>query len=106
MKAHKIFQFLFALSLVMGFVVGSGLSNSSTVQASEKEKKERKEKRWDKDRDWDDDKDRREWRERERGRVFRITNTRANASLFSSGTGQREVHPREIRGPFRPRLPR
>ena len=83
MKALKIFQFVFALLLVMGFVVGSGLSNSSMVQASDKEKKERKEK----------------------SRIFRITNIRGNASCISGGPAERE-EPRQIRPPSRPFRPR
>src|SRR5262245_37646040 len=70
MILHNFKQLVFALALALTFVLSSGLSTLSTVEAKDIGDKEKKEKRYDRDRDKDDDddddKDRRKLRERNR----------------------------------------
>jgi hypothetical protein len=67
MKMQKIMRYLFALALLVGVMVSSGMSNLSTVQAGDDDRY-RRDRRWDhrRDRDHDRDRDHRRWRDRDR----------------------------------------
>jgi hypothetical protein len=67
MKMQKIMRYLFALALLLGVMVSSGMSNLSTVQAGDDDRY-RRDRRWDhrRDRDHDRDRDHRRWRDNNR----------------------------------------
>ena len=72
MKAQKIMRYMFALALMLGVLVSSGLSSMSTVQAKDDDRRDHRDRRWDRDhdrdhgRDHDRDRDHRRFRGRDR----------------------------------------